>query len=351
LHTYIDGSHGEGGGQILRTALALSVLSGKPLEIGHIRAGRRRPGLMAQHVMSVQAISEICGARVEGLELGSQRIRLLPGTTKGGRYVFDVARVRASAGSTGMIFQTLAPVLGFAEEPSDLILKGGTHTQWAPPIHYLSEVFLPTVYPMGFRAEIGTERWGWYPEGGGVVHAHVATCRKLKGLVLEENGKLMEIRGQSVVSNLPLSIAERQRNRVLMRLRQEKLEGEIALLEAPSSGRGTFVFLLARFERGMAGFSALGARGKPAEQVAEEAVDALLTYLHSGAAVDPYLSDQILLYMALAEGTSAFTTSQVTSHLLTNIWVLKHFLPLRCEVRGSLGQPGHVHIEGTGFRG
>lgn len=348
---YIDGSYGEGGGQILRTALALSVLSGKPVEIGHIRAGRRNPGLRAQHVMSVRAISEICGARVEGLELGSQHIRFMPGPVHGGRYVFDVAQVRASAGSTGMIFQTVAPVLGFAEASSDLILKGGTHTLWAPPIDYLSDVFLPMVHPMGFYAEIGMERWGWYPEGGGIVHAHVEPCAGLKGLVLKERGRLLEITGRSVVSNLPRSIAERQRDRALTRLGQEGLWAEITLTKAPSVGRGTLVFLVARFEHGIAGFSALGARGKRAEQVAEEAVDALRTYLDSGAAVDPHLSDQLILYMALAEGTSAFTTSQVTSHLLTNIWVVKHFFAVRCEVHGTIGQPGQVHIEGMGLRG
>lgn len=348
---YIDGSYGEGGGQILRTALALSVLSGKPVEIDHIRAGRRNPGLMAQHVMSVRAISETCGARVEGLDFGSQHIRFMPGPVHGGPYTLDVARVRASAGSTGMIFQTVVPVLGFAEVPSELTLQGGTHTLWAPPIDYLSDVFLPMVHPMGFHAEIRTERWGWYPEGGGIVHAHVEPCAGLKGLVLEKRGRLLEITGRSVVSNLPLSIAERQRDRVWARLGQEGLWAEIALLKAPSVGRGTLVFLFARFEHGMAGFSALGARGKRAEQVAEEAVNALLAYLHSEASVDPHLSDQFILYMALAEGTSVFTTSQVTSHLLTNIWVVKHFLPVRCEVHGSIGQPGQVHIEGIGFSG
>jgi RNA 3'-terminal phosphate cyclase (ATP) len=250
-----------------------------------------------------------------------------------------------------MIFQTIAPVLGFAERPSDLALKGGTHALWAPPIDYVSRVFLPMVHQMGFYAEIGTEQWGWYPEGGGIVHAHVERCTGLKGLMLEERGRLIEITGLSVVSNLPLSIAERQRNRVLMRLRQAQLEAEIALLEAPSVGQGTFVFLLAQFEQGIAGFSALGARGKRAERVAEEAVDDLLAHLHSRATLDPHLSDQLILYMALCEGVSAFTTSKITSHLLTNIWVVERFLPARYKVRGSIGQSGHVHVQGVGFRG
>ena len=345
---YIDGSYGEGGGQILRTSLALSVLLRQPLQIDRIRAGRKKPGLMAQHLTGVEAIARICGGTAEGAELGSQKIVFHPGEIQAGEYEFDVAQVKASAGSTGMIFQTVAPPLGFAKQRSSLVLKGGTHALWAPPIDYLSEVFLPTVRRMGFEARIATERWGWYPQGGGIVHAEVVPSASLEGIILEDRGPLRTITGLSVVSNLPRSIAERQRNQASKRLRGKGLEADISLLEAPSIGTGTFFFLLVHFEHIVAGFSALGARGKRAEKVADEAVNELFSYLRTGDAVDPYLADQLILYMALARGRSSFTTSQISRHLLTNVWVVEQFLPVKFQVEGKLGEPGSVRVEGIG---
>jgi len=346
---YIDGSYGEGGGQILRTSLALSAISGQPIEIDRIRAGRKKPGLMAQHLTGVEAIARICGGTVEGAELHSQKIIFRPGAIRAGQYEFDVAQVKASAGSTGMIFQTVAPPLSFAEQKSSLILKGGTHALWAPPIDYLSEVFLPTVRRMGFEARITTERWGWYPQGGGIVHAEVVPTTSLESIALEDRGALRAITGLSVVSNLPRSIAERQRNQALKRLRGKGFEAEIALLEAPSTGTGTFFFLLADFEHIVAGFSALGARGKRAERVADEAINELFAYLQTGDAVDPYLADQLILYMALARGRSSFATSQISRHLLTNVWVVEQFLPVKFQVEGRMGESGSVRVEGVGL--
>ncbi|MCD6336486.1 MAG: RNA 3'-phosphate cyclase [Candidatus Latescibacteria bacterium] len=345
----IDGSYGEGGGQILRTSLALSAILRQPLQVDRIRAGRKRPGLMAQHLTGVQAIARICGGMVEGAELHSGKIVFHPGEIRAGKYEFDVARVKASAGSTGMIFLTIAPPLSFAEEKSSLVLKGGTHARWAPPIDYLSDIFLPTVRRMGFEARIATERWGWYPEGGGIVRAEIVPRTSLEGITLEDRGALEAITGLSVVSNLPRSIAERQRNQALKRLRGKGLEADISLLEAPFTGTGTFFFLTAHFEHIVAGFSGLGARGKRAEKVADEAVNELFAYLQNGDAVDPYLADQLILYMALARGPSSFTTSQISRHLLTNVWVVEQFLPVKFQVQGRLGEPGRVRVEGIGL--
>ena len=344
----IDGSYGEGGGQILRTSLALSAILRQPLQVDRIRSGRKKPGLMPQHLTGVQAIARISGGVVEGAELHSEKIVFHPGEIQAGEYEFDVARVKASAGSTGMIFQTIAPPLSFAEGKSSLVLKGGTHAHWAPPIDYLSAVFLPAVREMGFEARIATERWGWYPQGGGIVRAKIVPTTSSEGITLEDRGTLKGITGLSVVSNLPRSIAERQRNQALKRLREKGFEADISLIEAPSMGTGTFFFLLLEFERLVAGFSGLGARGKRAEKVADEAVNALFAYLETGDAVDPYLADQLILYMALAQGPSSFTTSEISRHLLTNVWVVEQFLPVKFQVQGRLGTPGRVRVEGIG---
>ena len=346
----IDGSYGEGGGQILRTSMSLAALLGVELEIVHIRAGRKKPGLMAQHLTGVQATAEITDGELEGAELGSQTVRFRPGEIQGGSYLFDVSEVRASAGSTGMIFQSIAPVLAFAGERSEVVLKGGTHTNWAPPIDYLREVFLPMVRGMNLNLTIETEHWGWYPEGRGVVRVTVAPTSSLKGIDMTDRRDLIGIEGRSVLSNLPISIAERQRDRTLKRLEAEGLGARIDVAEVPSVGRGTFLFLLIRYAGGVSGFSALGARRKRAERVADEAVVPFLDHHRSGAAVDPHLADQLILYMALAGGRSTLEVSRISQHLLTNIWVIAQFLPVRFEVEGCLDEPGHVAVDGIEHR-
>ena len=347
---HIDGSHGEGGGQILRTALSLAAIIGLDVEISSIRAGRRRPGLMAQHLTGARAVAEITQGELEGAALGSQEITFRPGRIAGGRYRFDVSEARASAGSTGMIFQSIAPVLAFAEAPSEVILKGGTHTEWAPPTDYLKDVFLPTVSGMGLDAELRTETWGWYPVGGGTVRVHVHPLHALRPLDLSERGDLVALTGCSVVSDLPLSIARRQRLQLRKRLNENGLDAKIELLDAPSSGKGTFVFLLARFEHIVAGFSSLGSKGLPAERVADQAADEFLAYIASNGATDPHLADQLILYMALAEGCSRFTTSQVSQHLLTNLWVTEQLIPAAFNVEGKIGEQGQIVVEGIDHR-
>jgi RNA 3'-terminal phosphate cyclase (ATP) len=347
----IDGSYGEGGGQILRTGLAVSSVLGQEVEVFNIRAGRKRPGLMPQHLTGCRAVAAITGGTLEGAELGSSRIRFAPGTPKGGRYRFDVSQVKSSAGSTGMIFQTILPVLSFAQQGSQVTLLGGTHTPWSPSIDYLREVFLPAIARMGLMARISTERWGWYPRGGGVVHGRVDPVPHISGYDFSERGDLLSVEGLSVVSRLPVSIARRQRQRALDRLHKEGLGARIRVSEVPSVGPGTFIIMVAIFEHISAGFSALGKRGKPAEAVADEAADELLTFLRTRGAVDPHLADQLVLYMALGKGPSRLTTSSISAHLLTNIWVLEHFLPGRLAVEGTEGEVGAAVVKGVGLTG
>lgn len=347
----IDGSYGEGGGQILRTALSLSAIAGRSLEIFNIRAGRKAPGLKPQHLMSAKAAAAVTGGRLEHAELSSRILRFFPGAAASGRYCFDVADIKASAGATGLIFQTIAPVLAFAGGPSEVIIRGGTHVPWSPPADYLKEIFIPAVAKSGIEINMAVRKFGFYPVGGGEVAVAIQQRKKpLQSISLTERGRLERLVLISAVANLPLSIAERQKARTLKRLEipDLKLQIQSIITEVPSPGKGTFLFIIAEFENLKAGFIGLGAIGKRAETVADEAADDFLHYLNSAGALDPHLADQMVLYMALASGESSFTTSRITNHLLTNIWVIEQFLPVHFEVKGMIGEEGRVAVKGAG---
>ncbi|KPK39689.1 MAG: hypothetical protein AMJ78_08105 [Omnitrophica WOR_2 bacterium SM23_29] len=348
----IDGSYGEGGGQILRTALSLSCITAKPIEIYNIRKGRPKPGLQPQHLTCVKGAAEICDAKVEGAELGSERIRFSPAKIKSGKFTFDVAEKKGSAGSIGLIFQTIFPPLALSGAESEVVLYGGTHVPWSPSFHYLKYVFLQMIKKLGVQADIDIERWGWYPIGKGKIVAKIYPKREGINLNLESRGELKKLTGISAVSNLPLSIAERQKNKGIKILDKYGLKIDVELIEAPSLGKGTLFFILAEFENCLAGFDALGAIGKRAEDVAKEACEDFLRYYqaksHSpeggGACLEPHLADQLILYLALENKKASFTTSLVSRHLSTNVWTVKNFLPVDILVAGSEGGPGRFII-------
>jgi RNA 3'-terminal phosphate cyclase (ATP) len=336
----LDGSHGEGGGQILRTALSLAVLRGVPVRITRVRAGRPRPGLQPQHLTAVRALAAISGARLTGDALGSTDLTFLPERLEAGDRRFDVGAVKASAGSVTLLFQALLLPLLFARGESRLTLIGGTHVPWSPPVHYLTDVFLPALAEIGVRARLALERWGWHPAGGGRVAATIAPAPGLAPLRAEARPGEPAITGLSAVSRLPRSIALRQRQRALERLAAAGLGAEIAVEEDRTAlGPGTLLFLAVPRR---AGFSALGRRGVRAEAVADEAVDALLDYWRSGAAVDAHLADQLLPFLALAEGPSTFTCPTLSRHLSTVAWVVEQFLPARIELEE--GTPARVRV-------
>lgn len=350
----IDGSYGEGGGQVLRTSLTLTSLLGLPMCIEKIRAGRKKPGLQAQHLTGVRAVAEICGAKLEGAELGSQALTLVPRSSpRAGDYAFDVAEARkgGSAGSTGLVLQTLFLPLAFADGTSRLTIKGGTHVAWSPPFHFLKHVYLPTLKRMGIEAEVEIERWGWYPIGGGAIKVEIQGTKggDLVGLDLTERGELKRLWGISALSNLPMHIAQRQKRRAEDLLRKRGFDPQIEIVSAPATGQGTAVFLLAEYENVAAGFTALGARGKRAERVAEEACQEFIEHHESGACLDKHLADQLILPLALAKGQSAFTTSEITQHLLTNVWVVEKFLDVKFAVEGKEGDEGKVTVERGGL--
>ena len=346
----IDGSYGEGGGQILRTALTLSALTGRPLEIFNVRIGRKEPGLKPQHLISARSLAEVTNGRLQHDKLNSPILRFFPGRIKHGTYSFDVSSIKASAGATGLIFQTLAPVLSFANKPSDIVIIGGTHVPWSPPADYLQEIFLPAITKMGIDINIAIPKFGFYPIGGGEIDIAVKPCaRPLTSVRIVERGKNKKLTIISAIANLPSSIAERQRDRALKRISNYKMQIQSEIKEVPSSGKGTFLFIMAEFENVKAGFIGLGAIGKRAEKVADEAVDALLQYLNGNGALDPHLADQIVLYAALAQGQSMFTTTRITNHLLSNIWVIEQFLPVKFEVKGIYGDKGTISVKGIGY--
>ncbi len=344
MYLQIDGNYGEGGGQILRTTLSLSCILKKPVEIVNIRKGRKIPGLQPQHLTSVSACKKISSAEVQGDSLQSVVLRFSPQQTEGGDFTFDVAERKRSAGSTSLVLQTLFLPLSRCENSSKTKVLGGTHVPWSPPYDYLKEIFVSMVKKIGCAIDLEIKNWGWYPKGGGEVLCSIQPTSKFSPLNLTERGKLLGLSGISVVSNLPNSIAERQRDQAIKILKDKGFSPGIKLLQAPSIGQGTFFFLKAEFENSVAGFGALGERGKRAEKVAEEACDDFLQFMHTDGAVDPHLADQLIPYLALANGTSTFTVSRITKHLLTNIWVVKQFLQTQILVEGKQGEQGKVTI-------
>jgi len=350
----IDGGYGEGGGQILRTALALSCITGRPFEIINIRKGRKKPGLQPQHLTGVRAAQQISRAEVEGAQIGSQMLSFSPGKVRGGEYSFDVSEIKGSAGSVTLVLQAIMPPLIIAGSKSKISVKGGTHVEWSPPFHYMRDVLLPLLNKMGISAGLEIEKWGWYPVGGGRASLSVETTsgharKPLRSPGdIRNRGRLLRLSGISAVSNLPTSIAVRQMDHGNWLLKGAGLSAKFEIIDAPSIGKGTFFFLLAEVEKIRAGFSALGERGKPAETVAEEAVRQFLEFIGSEGAVEPHLADQLIPYLSLCGDSSSFTTSRVTRHLLTNAWVTEKFLPVKIEVDGDEGDFGIVTVETLG---
>ena len=342
----VNGAQGEGGGQILRTSLALSALTQSPIHIKQIRANRRQPGLRPQHLAAVNAIAKLTDAKVSGAHLNSDEITLSPRMLRPGRYAFDIS----TAGALTLVFQTLFFPLCFADGTSELTLTGGTHVPWSPVYHYLEEHWLPIMQRLGFRGQMTLKKAGFYPQGCGVVRASILPANELQPFSCVDRGELIRIRGLSGVANLDESIAKRQKHQALKRLYAYVKDLKIKTLILPSPEKGTFIKLSAAFSNGgCACFSALGAPGKPAERVADEAVDQLLAFLDSDGCIDPYLADQLLLPLSLINGTSEFRTNLVSQHLLTNASVIKQFLPVDIDIDGDPGQPGTVAVCGKPF--
>jgi RNA 3'-terminal phosphate cyclase (ATP) len=259
-----------------------------------------------------------------------------------GDYFLDIG----TAGATSLVLQTLLLPLALAPRPSSVTIRGGTHVPWSPCFHYLDWQWRPLLARIGIPFDLTMTMAGFYPQGGGELQAQIPGGARPEPLKLTKRGLLRSIRGLSAVGNLPREIAERQRRQALRRLQTllPDMAPEVVVEELPAASRGTVLLLLAEWEPGRACCFALGARGKRAERVADEAVDALAAFLHSGGAVDPWLTDQLLLPLALADGPSELLTSEVTAHLLTNAEVIRLFLPVEISVDGPLGAPATVQV-------
>jgi len=349
----IDGAFGEGGGQVVRSSLALAALTGRPLEIINIRAGRKNPGLRPQHLTGVRAVAAICAAEVQGDELNGQRLVFRPGKAPaGGDYRFDVrdAARGGSAGATTLVAQAILLPLVFAGCASQVVLRGGTQVPWSPPFHYLRDVFLPAVRKSGLRAEANLNTWGWYPVGGGEFSLTVQPVRRLTGLEWVERGELplAGVTGVAAATNLPSHIPQRMVDRARNVLRTAGIASQVQPLRERGPAAGAGIFLVAEYSNGAAGFSAIGRRGRPAEKVAEEACSALLDHhAATGAVVDTHLTDQLILPLALAAGDSILATGQITQHTLTNIHIVRQFLETDIRIeREDAG--GTITIKGVG---
>lgn len=349
----IDGSVGEGGGSVLRTALALSAVSRTPIHIYNIRAKRTKPGLQPQHFHGVDALVRLAGAKVEGLEFNSRELKFEPGTTEGGKYRIDIG----TAGSTTLILQILMPAAAFARKPVEVEITGGTDNPLAPPIDFLKNVTLPTLRKMGYRGEVECVRRGHYPRGGGIVRARIEPIERLNAIKLVEPGKVTRISGLAHCVRLPEHIATRMAHAASMALIKAGYSKVNIKTESHEPSRdphfspGTGITLWAETERGaVLGASALGKLGKPAEQVGREAAESLVKQLRTGCAVDRHLTNQLIPYLALADGASEITSAELTSHALTNITLVEQVLGVKFEVEGQLGQPGRIRVVGSSAR-
>jgi RNA 3'-terminal phosphate cyclase (ATP) len=327
----LDGSRGEGGGQILRTALSLSLLTGRPFRITKIRANRDKPGLRPQHLAAVEAAAALCGGKVTGATVGARELVFRPRPYVPRDLDLDIG----TAGATALVLHTLAlPIALRAEGPVRLTLAGGTFNDRAPSFPFLETTWRGYLATLGLSVGLAMPSAGFYPVGGGRLEAWIEPGQP-HPFVLTERGPLRQIRGVSGVSNLHRhAVAERMAEQARSRLSDLGLDAKIALADWPGRAQGAAIALTAEHDvpgsaRPISStFVGLGARGKPAERVADEAVDELLAYLDApgAGAVDPHSADQLLLPLALAEGTSVFTVSDVTEHLRTNAATIRAFL-------------------------
>lgn len=347
----IRGDMLEGGGQILRLSTALAALMGEPIKIVKVRGKRRPPGLRRQHMTALEVLASLCNGRVEGLRLGSTEVFFEPGDIGGGSYRFDVG----TAGSVSLILQAAMPVMVFAPSPVKLRLRGGTNNPMAPPVDYLERILLEDLKLMGVEARLRVYRRGFYPRGGGEVEVQTQPSRRLKPLVLQDLGRILEVRGLVYSCRLPSHIANRMASSASERLRRAGLdpvfEREVLQPGNPkcSLDPGCGIVLSVKHSYGFFGVDNLGVKGKRAELVGLEAADQLIKLVEGGYPVDRHLCDQLIVWMALADGVSRVKTIELTLHALTCIELTKTILKAEFKVEGDLGKPAVIECRGIGY--
>jgi RNA 3'-phosphate cyclase len=331
----IDGSRGEGGGQILRTGLAFSAITGKSLTITNIRANRPKPGLANQHLAGLKAIADICDAEVEGAEIGNTSVSFAPGDINHGEYEFAVG----TAGAVTLVLQTLLPALASVHGESRITISGGTDVKWSPPVDYYRLVLFPLLRRFGLECSLEVRRRGYYPKGGGLAESRIVSPRTLKAIDIDREGGIDEISGTINITGLPFHIAERIEGTVM-----ERLPGNLSGLTRinvehaqKGSSQGVGVVLAAFGSGRILGGGSLGERGKPAESLGEEAAGNLIKEIEGGAGVDVHAADQLLPFMALAPTGSRFCARALSNHALTNVDVIERFLGKTFDIDEKAG--------------
>jgi RNA 3'-terminal phosphate cyclase (ATP) len=335
----IDGSVGEGGGQIIRTAIALAAITGKAVEIRNIRANRPNPGLSAQHLHAVKAVERISGGHTEGLALRSTRLTFSPGTLKGFGGEIDIG----TAGSITLLMQCLIPVALFANRETSVRITGGTDVNWSPPIDFYVNLFLKALREMGCEVHLDLKRRGYYPKGGGLVNVRVTPTQHIKGIALQKPEQAAGVvKGISHSCGLPAHVAERQAKSAKRVLKEAGYDTEMKteIEERTKRTTGSGITLWSGYKSG----SALGERGKRAEIVGEEAAHAILRELKAPSTVDVYLADQLIPYMALSNGKSETRVREMTKHLETNIYITQQFLDVHFNVKNERTEKGEIWV-------
>jgi RNA 3'-phosphate cyclase len=347
----IDGAHGEGGGQIIRSTVALSALKMKNVTIRNIRAGRSKPGLKNQHIAGIELVGKLVDAEIEGLEIGSTQLIFSPKARKGGHFIHDIG----TAGAISLVLQAVLPAAVLAPSPIKLKITGGTDVSWSPPIDYMREVFVPTLEKLGLVIKINQVKRVHYPRGGGLVECMIGNVKGIDSIRALQFGNLKRIRGISHCVRLPSHVAARQAKSARDEL--SEISDDIDITEEsyskkgdPHLGAGSGIVLWAESDTGFRiGADALGERGKPAEVVGKEAAKQLKKELSASRPIDSHLSDMLVPFLSLAEGESMIGVTEITSHLTTNLWVIEQILGVETQVKGKIGTPGVVSIKGIGL--
>lgn len=316
----IDGSKGEGGGQILRSALSLSICTQQPFRIRNIRARREKPGLMRQHLTAVRAAAEISSAEVIGDEVGSTALEFKPGTIKPGDYSFSIG----TAGSCTLVFQTVLSPLLLAESASRISITGGTHNKGSPPVDFLQRAFLPLISRMGADVSLELKRHGFFPRGGGEIVVDINPVKKLQALHLHERGERKFSFAEAYITGIPIHVAERELSAVGKALNWEAEQLKLRGLSS-EVGPGNAITITLEHQYLTEVFTGFAERGVSAEAVAYQAIDECRDYLTHSACAGPHLADQLLLPMALA-GAGSFTTCKPTLHFESNCETISKFL-------------------------
>lgn len=344
----IDGSLGEGGGQLLRYSAAIAALTGKDIKVYNIRAKRSNPGLRPQHLTALKFIARLVDAETEGLRVGSTQIILKPRRKrpKGGRFTVDIG----TAGSVTLFLQAVVPVLLAADSKIELEVRGGTSVKWSPPYPYFENVLVPLFRKFGAKIETRLVRRGFYPQGGGIVRIVVEPSYPLNPINITQTGEPSSIRGISYVGNLPCHIAERQYRAARSYLEGMGLKvGEIVRdCRTPAIGKGTGIVLWTNIAEGIVGSDSLGERGKPAEAVGKDAAEKLFNIIKNGVPIDPHASDNLIIYMSLANGISQILTSEMTSHAKTALHLCSMIAGSEHSVSGVNGNI-LIKVKGIGL--